>query len=168
MISFKTIQQLLYFLEVSDVLIWYLDKIRWKFYKQCVGLLWWVANKQNLQCRKVVAKIESQKFTKNFKCERFEHWRTMCLWICYFAPVISHRYVEYTLVHSLKRLACLFHVRLIDKIRRAHAVLARSKMYQIQNFLKKNFNVSFEKDFIFQFHIYFSASFAFYFLVSNT
>ena len=32
----------------------------------------------------------------------------------------------------------------------------------------KKFSVSLEKDFIFRFHIYFSASFASYFLVSNT
>ena len=33
-------------------------------------------------------------------------------------------------------------------------------------FLKRKFSVSLKKDFIFQFHIYFSASFAFYFVVS--
>ena len=32
----------------------------------------------------------------------FEHWRTMYLWICYLARVISHRYIKYTLVHCLK------------------------------------------------------------------
>ena len=34
--------------------------------------------------------------------------------------------------------------------------------------LKNNFTVSLEKDFIFCFHLYFSASFAFCFLVSDT
>ena len=29
----------------------------------------------------------------------------MYLWICYFAPVISQRYMKYTLVHSSKTLA---------------------------------------------------------------
>ena len=32
-------------------------------------------------------------------------------------------------------------------------------------FLKRKFSVSLKKDFIFQFHMYLSASFAFYFLV---
>ena len=32
----------------------------------------------------------------------FEHWRTMHLWICYFAPVISQKYIKCTLVHSSK------------------------------------------------------------------
>ena len=54
------------------------------------------------------------------------------------------------------------------KIRRAHTVLARFKMQDKQNFLKKKFSVSLEKDFIFRFHIYFFASFASYFLVSYT
>ena len=40
-------------------------------------------------------------------------------------------------------------------------------MYLCQKkILKKKFSVSLEKDFIFRYHIYFSASFAFYFLVS--
>ena len=34
--------------------------------------------------------------------------------------------------------------------------------------VEKKFSVSSEKDFIFRFHIYFSASFASYFLVSDT
>ena len=55
-----------------------------------------------------------------------------------------------------------------DKIRRALGVLARSNMQETKNFLKKKFSVSLEKYFIFHFHIYFSASFAFYFLVSDT
>ena len=38
---------------------------------------------------------------------------------------------------------------------RAHTVLERSKMLEAQNFLKKKFSVSLEKDFIFQFHIFF-------------
>ena len=41
-------------------------------------------------------------------------------------------------------------------------------MYEKQNFLKKKISVSLEKDFIFRFHIYFPASFASYFLVSDT
>ena len=35
------------------------------------------------------------------------------VWICYFAPVISQRYIKYTLIHSSKRLAYLFLVCLI-------------------------------------------------------
>ena len=60
-----------------------------------------------------------------------------------------------------------FLVNFCDKICRAHTVLARSKMQEKQNFLKKKFSVSLEKDFIFGFHIYFSGSFASYFLVSD-
>ena len=37
-----------------------------------------------------------------------------------------------------------------------------------QNYLKKKFSASLKKDFIFQFHLYISASSAFYFLVSYT
>ena len=48
----------------------------------------------------------------------------------------------------------------------AHTVLARSKIYEAQNFLNKRFSVSLKKGFIFHFHIYFSTSFAFYFIVS--
>ena len=61
-----------------------------------------------------------------------------------------------------------FLVDFCDKIRRAHAVLAKCKMKEAQNFLKKKFSVLLEKDFIFRFHICFSASFASYFLVSDT
>ena len=49
-----------------------------------------------------------------------------------------------------------------------HTVLAKSKMQEKQNFLKKKTSVSLEKDFIFRFHIYFSASFTFYLLISDT
>ena len=52
------------------------------------------------------------------------------------------------------------------KIHRAHTALSRSKMYEAQNLLKKKISVSLEEDFIFEFPIYFSASFAFYFLIS--
>ena len=45
--------------------------------------------------------------------QSFEHWRTMYLWICCFAPVISQRCIKYTLVHSSKLLAYLFSLRLI-------------------------------------------------------
>ena len=55
-----------------------------------------------------------------------------------------------------------------DKIRRAHTVLARSKMQEKQNILRRKFSVSLEKDSMFCFHIYFSASFPFYFRVSYT
>ena len=41
-----------------------------------------------------------------------------------------------------------------DNIRRAHTVLARSKMQRTQNVLQKKFSVSLEKDSIFCFHIY--------------
>ena len=47
-----------------------------------------------------------------------------------------------------------FLVDFCDKIRRALTVLARFKMKETQNFLKKKFSVSLEKDFIFRFHIY--------------
>ena len=53
-----------------------------------------------------------------------------------------------------------------DKFRRAHTILARSSAMKIQNFLKKTFTNSLEKNLIFQFYLYFSASFTFYFLVS--
>ena len=46
-----------------------------------------------------------------------------------------------------------FLVNYCDKIRIAHTVLARSKMWEKQNFLKKKFSVSLERDFIFCFHI---------------
>ena len=58
-------------------------------------------------------------------------------------------------------------VNICHKIRRTHKTLARSKMWEKQNFLKKKLSISLEKDFIFCFHTYFSASFAFYFFVSN-
>ena len=83
----------------------------------------------------------------------------MHLWICYFATVISQRYIKYKLVHSSKLDFC-------DNICRARSVWARPK--DAQNFLKRKFSVSLKKDLIFQFLIYFSASFAFYFLVSCT
>ena len=51
---------------------------------------------------------------------------------------------------------------------RVNLVVARSKIQETQGILKKKFSVSLEKDFILRFHIYFSASFAFYFLVSDT
>ena len=38
-----------------------------------------------------------------FQWNSFEHWRTIYLSICYFAPVISQRYIKYTLLHSSKR-----------------------------------------------------------------
>ena len=50
---------------------------------------------------------------ETFKWKSFEQWQTMYLWICYFAPVISQRHIDYTLAHSSKLLAYLFHVRLI-------------------------------------------------------
>ena len=59
-------------------------------------------------------------------------------------------------------------VNFYDKIHRVHIVLARSRMQEKQNFLNKKFSVSLEKGFIFHFHIYFIASFAFYFLLSDT
>ena len=40
------------------------------------------------------------------------------------------------------------------------------QFWQTQNIMKKKYSVSLVKGFIFQFHIYFSTSFAFYFLVS--
>ena len=46
-----------------------------------------------------------------------------------------------------------FLVNYCDKIRIAHTVLARSKMWEKQNFLKKKFSISLERDFIFCFHI---------------
>ena len=58
-------------------------------------------------------------------------------------------------------------LRLVN-ICRAHTVLARSKKEEAQNFLKKKFSVSLEKVLQFCFHIYFSASFVFYFLVADT
>ena len=39
-----------------------------------------------------------------------------CTYECYFAPVISQRYIKYTVVHSSKTLAYIFHVRLIQTI----------------------------------------------------
>ena len=53
-----------------------------------------------------------------------------------------------------------------DKFRRADIILARSSTMKVQNFLKKTFTNSLKKNLIFQFHLYFSASFTFYFLVS--
>ena len=50
---------------------------------------------------------------ETFKWKSFEQWKTMYLWICCFAPVISQRHINYTLVHSSKLLVYLFHVRLI-------------------------------------------------------
>ena len=46
-----------------------------------------------------------------------------------------------------------FLVDLCDKVCRAHTVLPRSKTQENQNFLRKKFSVSLEKDFIFRFHI---------------
>ena len=43
-----------------------------------------------------------------------------------------------------------------------------SKTTMFSRFLKRKFSVSLKKDFIFQFNLYFSASFAFYFLFSYT
>ena len=60
-----------------------------------------------------ILRIFSHKFTRNFVLKSFEHWTTLYLRICYFAPVISQRYIKYTLVHSSKLLACSFHVCLI-------------------------------------------------------
>ena len=60
-----------------------------------------------------VLRLLPHKYTGIFQIKRPEHCRTMCLWICYFAPVISQRYIKYTLMHSSKRLAYLLHVRLI-------------------------------------------------------
>ena len=51
-----------------------------------------------------------------------------------------------------------FLVDFCNKICRADTVLARSKVQKAQNFPKKNFGVSLDQDFIFQFHIYFSTS----------
>ena len=39
---------------------------------------------------------------KTLQLKSFEHLRIMCLWICYFAPTISQRYIKYTLVHNSK------------------------------------------------------------------
>ena len=33
------------------------------------------------------------------KINSFEHCKSMYLWKCYFAPVVSQRYINYTLVH---------------------------------------------------------------------
>ena len=46
-----------------------------------------------------------------------------------------------------------FLVDFCKKIRRAHTVLLRSKMQEAENFLKKKFSISLEKDFIFCFRI---------------
>ena len=61
-----------------------------------------------------------------------------------------------------------FELDFCDSLCRTHTVWARSKPYEPQNFLKTIFSVSLKKDFIFQFHLYFSASFGFYFLDSYT
>ena len=52
-------------------------------------------------------RILSQTFTRNCVINELEHWRTMYLWICYFAPIISQRYIKYTLVHSSKLLVII-------------------------------------------------------------
>ena len=60
-------------------------------------------------------RILQQKSTSNFGIKEF--WalenHVPYLWMCYFAPIISHRYIKYRLVHSWKRLAYLFHVVLL-------------------------------------------------------
>ena len=55
-----------------------------------------------------------------------------------------------------------------DKIPRGYKVLGRSKKQEKHNFLKKIFSVSSEKYLIFCFHICFTTSFSFYFLVLDT
>ena len=55
-----------------------------------------------------------------------------------------------------------------DKTPRGHKVLGRSKKQEKHNFLKKIFSVSSEKYLIFCFHICFTTSFSFYFLVLDT
>ena len=50
---------------------------------------------------------------ETLECKSYGHWRTKYLSICYFAPVISQRYIKYILLHSSKLLAYFFHVRLI-------------------------------------------------------
>ena len=54
---------------------------------------------------------------------------------------------------------------LCDKIRRANTVLARGETELSE---EMEFSVSLDKNFIFRFHIYFSAGFGSYFLVSDT
>ena len=60
-----------------------------------------------------------------------------------------------------------FQLDFCDGIWEVCAVLAGSKAWEVQNFLKKKFSVTGER-FHIPFDIYFSASFAFYFLVSQT
>ena len=79
------------------------------------------------------------------------------------------RKVRYSKVHwfsgAKSTFITKFPVNLCDKIRRTHTVLARSKMYPKQNLPQKKLSVSLDNDLIFRFRLYFSARFAFYFLV---
>ena len=68
----------------------------------------------------------------------------------FFLVIYIYIYI-YTPV--LKALFKKFLVNICGKIRRGHTVLARPKMQEKQDFLKKKFSFSVEKDFIFCFHI---------------
>ena len=83
--------------------------------------------------------------------------KTACTWF-------SSAYFSSAQKNSIQK----FELDFCDNICRTHTVWVKSKTYEAQKFLKRKFSVSLKKDFIFQFHIYFSAIFAFYFLVSYT
>ena len=59
-----------------------------------------------------------------------------------------------------------FKLDFCDNICRVHTVWAKSKSWEVQNFPRRKFSVSLKKDFIFQVHWYFSASYAFYLQIS--
>ena len=56
-----------------------------------------------------------------------------------------------------------FELDFFDNICRVYTVWAKSKTLESHNFLKRMFSVELKKDFISQVHLYFSASFAFFF-----
>ena len=64
-------------------------------------------------CQNSIAlRVSSQNFTRSFVIKEPWALENHCSWICDFVPVISQRCIKYTLVHRLKLLAYLFHVRL--------------------------------------------------------
>ena len=63
----------------------------------------WILSKQYELCESCCSNWQETLEWKSFGVRG--HWRTMYLWICHFAPVISLRYTKYILVHSSKILA---------------------------------------------------------------
>ena len=95
---------------------WWADKL---FLQKVLGLLNSRSSQKCLSSTNLVTEIQLSKEPRalsSYYQKSFEHWKTMHVKTCYFAPVISQGYIKYTLVHSSKHLAYLFHVRLIQML----------------------------------------------------